>query len=181
MNKEKSGQRASRPLRKGNEMKTQLTKFVSIATLAFSAALVAAQQINVRINNQKVQFLGTQPKMVGDRILVPLRGVFEQMGATIDWDPNQRTVSGKRGSHRIAMRAEGHSAMVDNRSVQLDGRAQILAGSLMVPLRFVSEALGSKVDWNATTQTVNIWSVDGQFMSKSVRPFKDHGKKDGGE
>ena len=104
------------------------------------------------------------------------------MGATIDWDPTQRMVSGRRGSHRLSMSADGHSAMVDNRAVRLDGRATIVDGSVMVPLRFVSEALGSQVDWNDSTQTVNIHSEDGHFISRGLRQVKKHykGRKNDG-
>jgi hypothetical protein len=76
------------------------------------------------------------------------------------------------------MRAEGSSAMVDNRAVRLDGRARIIGGSVMVPLRFVSEALGSQVDWSDSSQTVNIRSEDGHFISRGLRQVKKHDKGD---
>ena len=137
------------------------------------ACLCSAQGIRVELDGQRANFNDAQPQMIGGMVYVPIRGVFEQMGATIDWDSDQRMVTGHRGSHHMTMRAEGHSAMVDNRAVRLDGRARIIGGSIMVPLRFVSEALGSQVDWNDTTQTVNIRSEDGHFMSKAVRPLKN--------
>jgi len=83
-------------------------------------------------------------------------------------------VIGKRGNHVLILRAEGHSAMVDNRAVTLGGRARIIGGSVMVPLRFVSEALGAQVDWDDLSQTVSIRTEDGHFISKGLRPLKRH-------
>jgi len=157
-----------------------ISSFVPRAAFIISTAILAsvcsAQQISVNIDGHPATFLDTQPQMIDGMVYVPIRGVFEQMGATIDWDQNQRTVTG-RGSHHLMMRAEGHSAMVDNRSVQLTGRARVIGGSVMVPLRFVSEALGSQVDWNDSTQTVSIHNDDEHFISKGLRKLKKH---DGG-
>jgi hypothetical protein len=68
--------------------------------------------------------------------------------------------------------------MVDNRAIRMDGRARIIGGSVMVPLRFVSEALGSQVDWDNSSQTVNIRSEDGHFISRGLHQIKKH---DGGQ
>ena len=158
-----------------------LQRLLSFAALTASITSVCSgQRIIVQVDGKEATFSDAQPQMIHGLVYVPIRGVFEQMGATIDWDASQGMVSGKRGSHTLLMRPQGHSVMVDNRSVHLDARAQMVGGSVMVPLRFVSAALGSDIEWNPITRTANILSADGHFMSNSVRPYKDHGKKDSG-
>ncbi len=155
-----------------------LPRAALVLSTGIFTCLCSAQQITVRVDGQPATFNDAQPQMIDGMVYVPIRGVFEQMGATVDWDQAQRTVSGRRGDHHISMRAEGHNAMVDNRSVHLDGRARIIGGSVMVPLRFVSEALGSQVDWNDSSQTVNIRSDGGHFISRPLRPIKKHDRGD---
>ena len=156
-----------------------ITRFLPLVTLTLSvglcSSLASAQRISVQLDGKPAMFYEAQPQMINGMVYIPLRGVFEQMGATIDWDPNQRVVTGMRGNHRVVMRAEGNSAMVDNRSIHMDGRATIIDGSVMVPLRFVSEALGAQVDWNDTSQTVNIRSEDGHFISRGLRKPNQRG------
>lgn len=141
-------------------MKTKLLKIASIASLAFTAAIVAAQQITVKINDQKVQFLGTQPKMRGDRVLVPLRGVFEQMGATVDWNKETQTVFAQKGNKTVRLRIGANTVQVDDRNVDLDVPAQMIGGRTMVPIRFISETLGAQVGWNDNAELVSITTTD---------------------
>ena len=141
-------------------MKTQLTKIASIACLAFTAAIVAAQQITVKINDQKVEFLGTQPKMRGDRVLVPLRGVFEQMGATVQWNKENQSVYAQKGNKSVRLRIGANTARVDDHNVDLDVPAQMIGGRTMVPIRFISETLGAQVGWNDNAELVSITTTD---------------------
>jgi len=164
-----------------------ITSFAKGATILLSSGVLvsicSAYQIRVNVDGQPTRFNDAQPQMIHGMVYVPIRGVFEQMGATIDWDQSQHQVLGRRGNHTLTMQAEGRDAMVDNRAVHLDGRARIIDGSVMVPLRFVSEALGSSVDWNDSAQTVDIRTEGGHFISRGLRPIKRNvgGKHDNGD
>lgn len=116
----------------------------------------ANQQITVDVNGQPVSFQYAQPMMYGDRVMVPLRGVFEQLGAAVDWNPTDRSVVATKGDMRVVLHIGDHYANVNGQQVQLDTPPMITAGSTMVPLRFLSESLGANVDWNAGTDTVAI-------------------------
>ncbi len=152
------------------------SKFIPKMAIGLStmlmAGICAAQQITVNVDGQPTTFRDTQPMMIDNSVYVPMRGVFEQMGATVNWDPSQDVVTGERGRHHIVIHPQKRSAMVDNRAVEMGGRARIIGGSLMVPLRFMSESLGAHVDWDDSTQTVNIRSDDGHFIAKGLKPVR---------
>ncbi|MCC6729526.1 MAG: copper amine oxidase N-terminal domain-containing protein [Chthonomonadales bacterium] len=125
-----------------------------------ASAAASAQDITVRVNGETVSFPGTQPREVGGRVLVPLRGVLEDMGAHVRWRPDDNTVVATRGQTRIVLPIGRRDARVDGRRVRLDVPAMIVNGSTMVPLRFVSESLGAEVHWRSATRTVAISTSD---------------------
>lgn len=140
-------------------MNRRTTGSVALAAglaLGLAPALALAQAIGVQINGQPVYFRDARPTTVNGRVLVPLRGVLEQMGAYVEWMPATQTVVASRGNTDIRLPIGARSVVVDGRNVALDVPAMTMRGRTMVPLRFVSEALGADVAWNAGTQTVMI-------------------------
>jgi hypothetical protein len=137
---------------------------VIISTLALTALVgsSALAQIRVELNGDPVRFYGTQPREMDGRVMVPLRGVLEKMGATVDWDAGSQTVRAAKGDMELELPIGSRTAHINNRAVRLDVPAMTLAGSTMVPLRFVSEALGADVAWSGQRQTVMI-STEGRI------------------
>ena len=163
---------ALKSLSERETMKTRLSRIATIATLAFTAAICAAQQISVTINDQPVQFREAQPQFVKGRVLVPLRGVFEQMGATVRWNENNQSVLAEKGNRTIRLRIGSRSARVNEQTMNLDVPAMIIDGSTMVPIRFLSESLGAQVGWNENQQLVSIQMNDGG--GQNARPERVH-------
>jgi hypothetical protein len=97
--------------------------------------------------------------------LVPLRGIFEKLGAKVDWDNDTRTVTATKGDIAIKLKVGANFAYVNGRSVTLAAKAEIINGSTMVPLRFVSEALGAEVKWDNDTTTAIITSAGGSVTA----------------
>lgn len=114
--------------------------------------------IKVLVDGDSVRFPGQGPVMRGNRVLVPLRGVFEKMGATVDWNRANNTVTATGHSRNIVLPLGGTSATVDGKRMTFDQPALVLGGRALVPLRFLSESLGATVDWKESTQTVDIKS-----------------------
>jgi hypothetical protein len=81
------------------------------------------------------------------------------MGAFVGWDASTRTVLAQKGDKDVVLPIGSRTAMVNGAVVQLDVPAMIMSGTTMVPLRFVGEALGAGVQWNAATRTVEITSA----------------------
>ena len=128
----------------------------AMTLLAAAVGPLMAQSVNVTLDGVPVPFTGTQPMAVRGRVMVPLRGVLEQMGAFVGWDPATRTVFAQKSATDVQLPIGSRTATVNGRTVTLDVPAQIIRGSTMVPLRFLSEALGSEVAWDNATRTVMI-------------------------
>ncbi len=119
-----------------------------------AVAVASAQNIGVTVDGRPVEFEGTQPKMVNNSVLVPLRGVFEEMGATVRWNQARQQVTAIKDNKKIRLIIGDHFASVDGRSVRLNTPATVVNGSTLVPLRFLSEALGAQVRWNPNNMMV---------------------------
>jgi hypothetical protein len=148
-------------------MKT-LARNCVLATVVAGAAVASAQNIHVEVNGRPVRFVNTEPRYINGRVLVPLRGVFEEMGANVQWHPETRSVTAQRNDTDVSLRIGEKWASVDGRTVAMDTPAMILNGSTMVPIRFVSESLGAQVAWNDPSRTVLI-STD---MANDTRPIE---------
>lgn len=98
------------------------------------------------------------PVIVNNRTLVPLRMIFETLGATVEWVAETKTVNAKKGSTSISLQIGSSIAKKDGKSITLDAAPQLIDGKTMVPLRFVSEALGAEVKWDGDTRSIYITS-----------------------
>lgn len=87
---------------------------------------------------------------------VPLRGVFEKLGANVAYDGEKRTVRATRDQTDIVLTVGSGKALVSGREITLDAPTTLTNGSVLVPLRFVSENLGAEVDWDAASRTVAV-------------------------
>lgn len=132
-----------------------MRRLPALLSFALLTSLSLAQ-IKVNVNGQPVDFIGTGPQKIDGRIMVPLRGVMEKIGAEVKWEGATRTVSATRGSSTLQMRLGERTAVVNGNLVTLDVPAQQINGVTMVPLRFMGEALGADVKWDGTTQTINM-------------------------
>lgn len=142
--------------------------FALVATL-IPAAPVAAQAIRVIVDGQPV-FFDQPPVTIGGRVLVPLRGVFEQLGAFVDWDRATNTVTAVRAGTQIQLRIGSRQAVVNGAPVFLDTPPMVVRGRTLVPLRFISEALGARVDWDPGARTVFISSGQVAQPPSTPRP-----------
>src|SRR4051812_13920081 len=105
-------------------------------------ALTQGNGVIVTLNEQPVQFNNAQPVQVNGRVLVPLRGIFEGIGASVKWVPQTRTVLALFDENEVQLQIGSKAATVNQQVVNLDVPAQIINGSTMVPLRFVGESMG---------------------------------------
>lgn len=106
-----------------------------------------------------------QPIIVDDRTLVPMRRIFELFGAKVDWNESTQTVTAKKNDLELSLTIGSDKVTKNNDEITLDVPAKEINGRTLVPLRFVSEALGATVNWNEKTQTVEINS-NGNLVPK---------------
>jgi hypothetical protein len=112
--------------------------------------------IRINVNGREVIPDRAAPVMIEGRVLVPVRGVLEHLGARIDWFPQHKVVSATRGERTITLGIGDDYGTVNGRVVPLAVPAQIRRGRTMVPLRYLSEALGAYVVWDESRRVVVI-------------------------
>ncbi len=129
--------------------------------LALAAPLgdqaAAADDIRLVIDGQLV-ITEVPPLLVNGTTLVPIRVVSEYLGAAVDWSQAAQTVTITAPSTRVVLTVGKSSASVNGSSVSLSQAPRTLSGRTLVPLRFVSQALGAVVDWNQANRQVTISS-----------------------
>ena len=119
---------------------------------------VPRRKVRVYVNGQLVRFDGVEPIRVGRRILVPMRGVFEKMGANVTYDARRHRVLASKGKTRVVLPLTGSNrrAFVNGRPRRLDAYPKISDGHVLVPIRFVAETLDASVAYSAPDSTVRI-------------------------
>lgn len=132
--------------------------FVAIAIIAsygFICTDAADNDIKVIYDGQTIEF-DVQPQMYNDRVMVPMRAVFELFGAKVKWDGDTQTVTAKKKSKTITMTI-GSTEITKNDNVYTFDTAPIeMDGRTLVPIRAISELLGLDVDWDESSSTVII-------------------------
>jgi uncharacterized protein YkwD len=142
-------------------LKNKIIKLLSfILILLFFS--VPAYSINVYIDGELQSFEGT---IVNDRTMVPMRGIFEKLGAEVQWYSETQTVTGIKDNVSVTLKIGDPVAQIDSESYTLDSPPLIIDSRTMVPLRFISESLGSEVYWNGFTRSVEILSESFEKLS----------------
>lgn len=149
-----------------------MKKVLSVLGLVLAMSVNAfAGNINVYVNNSKVNF--SQAPLVEKGVtLVPVRALLESLGAKVYWNSDEKTVKADLGAESIKMVIGSKTAYVNERIVPLTVAPEIVGGTTMIPLRFVSENLGLSVNWNSETKTIKI--TDNTY--KGFSPVPDFGK-----
>jgi hypothetical protein len=146
-----------------------LTPWLACAAALTLAPLSGAAQtagISIVINGTPLALDQPPVERVG-RVYVPLRGIFEALGASVVYAGGQ--INATRGSTTVALHIGSTTASVDNRPQQLDAAPFLIGARTLVPLRFIAEALGATVDYNSATQTVAITRPNGSQAFIPVR------------
>lgn len=104
----------------------------------------------------RTRSLEAAPFVKGGRTMVPVRLVAEELGATVTWLDATGTVQIVAGGKEILLPVGQLEARVNGQPVALDAAAEIVGGRTFVPVRFVSEVLGARVDWDSARQQVLI-------------------------
>lgn len=96
------------------------------------------------------------PLIINEKTMVPMRSIFEALGARVEWDGKTGTVTATKDKTTIVLKLGESNAQVNGKGVALEQPPQLINEKTMVPARFVSEAMGAKVEWNEATWTVVI-------------------------
>ncbi|GAB6990200.1 copper amine oxidase N-terminal domain-containing protein [Paenibacillus pini] len=136
-------------------IKKTLLASVMTGSMLFSSIIVAseptyassAKQVVIELNGVTQSF--KQPALINKgTTLVPMRDVFEKLGAHILWNPETLTIVATKHDTSIEMQLGNKQAYVNGKAVNLGDPIKMVNYTTMVPLRFVSEAFDASVSWN---------------------------------
>ena len=137
--------------------------------------------ISVYVDDKKVEF-DVQPQIIGGRTMVPLRAIFESLGATVSWNEETRTVTAYNITTVVKATIDSNIISVNYIDKAMDVAPMIINDRTFVPARFIAEAFGCDVEWDGSSKTVYISSkpVDYDDLEKDtdkepIKPSNDKG------
>lgn len=110
--------------------------------------------ISLYVNKQPVQTTVMDPIVLDNRVLVPAREVFEAMGAKVGWNNTSKKVTIEYKTETIILVVNDTNAIINGKTVVMDVSGKIINNKVMIPVRFVSEAMGMKVQWDSANRRV---------------------------
>ncbi len=153
-------------------MKKAIKSFLLVAVmctaLAVGSAFAEEQPISVYVDGDRLEF-DVDPVVENGRTLVPMRGIFEALGAQVSWDGETSTASAQKGDTVIKITIDSNKMMKNDQVIELDVPARAINSRTLVPVRAVSEGMDARVEWNGETRSVIITTV--QMAESDTLPF----------
>lgn len=109
------------------------------------------------VNGKKLAFdVRPRANPVTGRVLVPIRFLTEALGAVVGWDQETQSVTITKGDTVIKLKLGSNIATVNGQQITLDEPASAEGGRTLVPVRFVSQALGMAVEWLGEHKAITV-------------------------
>ena len=144
-------------------MKRIIAVLTAFVLLLSCSAVFAAEEVTVALNGRVLSF-DVPAQIIDDRTMVPMRKIFEELGAEVEWYEAEQGIVAIKDSTIIIMKIDAPMMQVANvetneqKQIELDVPPQIVDSRTLVPVRAISESLGVSVDWVAETGTVVLTS-----------------------
>lgn len=116
----------------------------------------SAEEISISIDGQLMTDFTVPPVAIDDRTLVPARAVFEKLGAQVHWNGDTQEVIVTTDQNVVVIQVDNTNGNRNGTTFTMDVPPKIVNDSTMIPVRFVADAIGCMVDWDASTRTVLI-------------------------
>ena len=136
----------------------KITAFIMMFFIVLSMTSFASDSIKVKLDGKTISF-DVEPQIVEGRTMVPLRAIFEAMGAEIVWDEDTQTVAAVKDETVVVAIIGSDVMYVNDEEIIIDVPPLIKAGRTLVPVRFITEAFGYNVKWDNNARSVIITSV----------------------
>ena len=144
-------------------MKKLFTKLIALMIIfIMSSGMVTfadEKPITVFLNGEQLVF-DVQPALESGRTLVPMRVIFEALGAEVTWDNDTFTAIAVKDDTTIKITIDDMKLYKNDEVIELDVPARLIDGRTLVPVRAVSEGMDAKVDWDNDNRKVIITTIE---------------------
>lgn len=127
--------------------------------LSVSVTTFASDTIYVTLDGSYIKF-DVKPQIINGRTMVPIRAIFEKMGAAVEWDGNTSSAICTKGDTVVKMTVNSMDMYINNQVTKMDISPVVIGGRILAPARYVAEAFGADVQWSQKNNTVVICSKD---------------------
>ena len=134
-------------------MKSKIIFIILFSLILFP--VFAEQEVFVVLNGKNMEF-DVSPQIINDRTMIPMRKIFEELGAAVLWDDITQIITANDGNNTIIMQIGSHTISVNGNEIIMDTTPLILNERTLVPLRIVSESLNAEVKWDSINKTCYI-------------------------
>jgi len=121
----------------------------------FEDSGIVFEPVLVKLNGEILSFL-TPAETLNDRTMVPMRYFFEKLGAKVTWINATQQVYVEHDGQTVLFQIDSDTAYVNDEQRKLDAPAYLKNDKTLIPIRFLSEALGYRVEWSEETKTASI-------------------------
>lgn len=130
------------------KMLKQITAFLIVFIMSTTMITFADQKpITVFLDGRQLEF-DVEPTLENGRTLVPMRVIFEALGAEVSWDNDTSTAIAAKDGLTIKITINDMKLYKNDEVIELDVPARLIDSRTLVPVRAVSEGMGANVDWN---------------------------------
>lgn len=138
---------------------------ISFVASMLTSPASAAGYIDVRVDGTSIPYYGVNAQIIDGRTMVPMRAVCDALYASVTWDDQRKAAIVKKADTTLIMQAGNRTYMVDSIPYTMDCTPVIVNDRMLLPARYVAENLGYQVEWDASTNTVQIDSNSGRNPS----------------
>ena len=155
-------------VRKVDYMKKSLI-FALVYSFCFAtqAPTLANDAITVKYNGNLIAF-DVPPQAIDGRVMVPLRAIFEHIGAEVEWENSTKTATARKDDHTIKCTLDSNEMYIDGESNYIDVAPCVVDERILVPVRFMTEALSCDVEWDGNSKSVIISDVSGNLNNAEL-------------
>ena len=149
---------------------------ITLSTLLslFPATTFANSGVKVAIDGKTIEF-DVEPQIINGRTMVPMRKIFEELGATVEWDGETKTITGKKDDTTVILQIGKDSISVNGEDSALDTAPCIVNNTTLVPVRAIAESFGVGVIWYGDVKTVAIYNDGYTIETERIYNLKGHG------
>lgn len=102
--------------------------------------------------------------LVEGRTLVPMRTIFEHLGAKVKWDGTNKTITATQNNLSVKMKIDSQEVILNGEPIYLDVPPQIRAGKTLVPLRFISDVFGASIKWDTENSQATLTTNEKELI-----------------